>query len=192
MLILISSEKTIHAESAIVEELLERFPLFRFHLRKPKWRSAEKVRFIRGIDAKYHTRISVHSRSALPQLPDGVRWHLSGSHSMSASASSTSFHRKKEIISSGGSYDYFFCSPVFPSISKKHHVPKHQWTLEGIDEDLARKAIALGGMDARTMQRAVQLGFKHYAVLGSVWNAEKPSEAFEQIYKSCPNIDPIV
>lgn len=191
MLVLISSDKDIPDESVLVEQLLERFPHFRFHLRKPSWRSAEKINFVRTIDAKYHDRISVHSRTPLPQLPENTGWHLSGSHTMSNGAKSTSMHKLKQLTDGASRFDYFFCSPVFPSISKRHHRPKEQWNLDGQEEHIINKSVGLGGMDARTMKRAVQLGFKHFAVLGAVWKSEDPIKAFQEIYKACPNIDPI-
>ena len=43
------------------------------------------------------------------------------------------------------------------------------------------KIIALGGIDRSKLLKLKEWNYKHIALLGAIWNAENPVEAFEKI-----------
>jgi len=71
-------------------------------------------------------------------------------------------------------------SPVFPSISKPGHVPRHSTTELRAVLQLPRRAevIALGGVSAERIPECRALGFDGVAVLGAIWQAPDPVAAF--------------
>jgi thiamine-phosphate pyrophosphorylase len=185
MLVLISHPDYFAGESRLINALLSAHPSIRFHLRKPGSGVKRYETLLTRIETVHHPRVVIHQHQALKD-----RYTLKGVHLTSADRNeqavpdnvvSTSFHAAEEADSLTEAYDYFFCSPVFQSISKPGYVRAERWDISGQNAAFREKAVALGGITAKNIPEAAALGFRHFAVLGAVWNAEDPLTALREI-----------
>lgn len=101
---------------------------------------------------------------------------------------STSLHSLEELLVGWGPYlDYGFLSPIFDSISKRGY------QAAGFDRARLRQllgacpleVVALGGITPGRVREARELGFGGVAVIGSVWGAPDPVEAFLELQAAC-------
>ncbi len=181
MLILLTSPENVPNEAALLNHMLGADPYFGLHIRKPDSDPNTVEKLLSAIDPVHHHRIVLHQHYELLKrydlkgihLPEAVR----KSHDAPESAVSTSFHSLPEALEDGKSFAYFFCSPVFPSISKEGLSPTEQWDLTTTDNAFRNKAVALGGVDLNRVEALHQLGFHHAAVLGAVWQSPHPEQA---------------
>ncbi len=91
---------------------------------------------------------------------------------------SSSFHEPTELESCQTNFSYHLLSPVFSSISKKGYEGK------GFDVNGTTKTIiGMGGVNEETIEATLKLGYKGIGVLGGVWNAKGPLDAFLRIKK---------
>ncbi len=188
-LILISPENSITEEIRWIQAMLELDENLRFHLRKPRWSKEDCLEYLLEISPLFYDRISIHQYHDLQLNFPKIGLHFKEKDREdfinSSAMTSTSFHSEIEAIELGIDYDYFFCSPVFPSISKKGYDTEVKWNINGWNEQLRKKAVALGGIDSKTILDAKELGFTTFAVLGSVWMSKNPFEAFKEMYEIC-------
>lgn len=170
-------------------------PNWILHVRKPHWRLDILRNYLNGFSEGARERIVVHYH---PSIADqlGLRgWHASEiqrTKSKHSGARSTSFHNLNDARSNGSNFEYFFCSPVFASLSKTNHQPDEQWVITRESSSFLDKAVALGGIDLSRLAEVRKKGFKNIALLGGVWQSEQPTTAFEKIYDTWLNYDPIV
>ncbi len=161
----------------------------RFHLRKINWSKEAYFEYLQEINPLFYSRISIHDFHDLQLNFPSIGLHYKEArreeYYKGKTQDSTSFHSKKEAIEFGGDFNYFFCSPVFKSISKKNYVSNVNWDIHNWDGILKKKAVALGGIDASTIEKARLLGFENIAVLGTIWMNKNPLEAFNEIQKIC-------
>ena len=190
MLVLIAPEKDIPKEIAILNRLFKA-GLQRYHLRKPSKNYKEHVAYINQIDKQYHNKVVVHYHHKLIN-----HFNLKGIHfpehkrkdvlmkgsgylndlNTTGKTVSSSFHDLKQLESCTTAFNYHLLGPVFTSISKVNYKGLH------FKVDTSSKCIvAVGGITKENIIEAIQLGFKGFAVLGSVWNSEKPVECFKSI-----------
>ena len=150
-LILISPEQSISNEILLVQEMLRLDESLRFHLRKINWSKEDYFEYLQEINPLFYPRISIHEFHDLH-----LNFPLIGLHyketdredfSKGKTQDSTSFHSKNAAIETGESFDYFFCSPVFQSISKKKYHSEENWDINNWKINLKKKAVALGGID---------------------------------------------
>lgn len=185
MIIVISPEKTHSTEISIVTTILERYPLLRFHLRKPEKDTAFLISYLNEIPKHLHKRISVHGNDELKVTFPDISLHATVSIRKSMnemkSYSSTSFHSAEELLDEGAVFKYFFCSPVFSSISKVDYHPSIEWNIQLLPTELQKSAVALGGVDSSKVKSLADLGFSNIAVLGAVWNDSDPLAAIAKI-----------
>ncbi len=201
MLIVISAPELIPHEKEIVKMMLRSEPEVRFHWRKPGGALLEGHKLLDTLDSEELKRVVLHQDHELQQYFPEVGLHQkSGSHNGSETATerfgngysafvSTSFHSAEEVLQCGDSYRYFFCSPVFPSISKQGYAPSNNWNTGLFPSELKQKAVALGGISIETLPEAHQKGFRHFALLGAVWQHGDPVENCIQAVTLCREQD---
>lgn len=188
MIILISTPEQFPGEAQLVDEMLGLHPEIFFHLRKPAWNFAETAGLLRSLDPVNHHRIVTHTHFALSGTFPIKGIHLReadrNAAGNSGAAISTSFHTIEAALSEGGRFEYFFCSPVFPSISKSGYGPSENWDISGESELFRSKAVALGGVAVSRKESLAEKGFENVAVLGAVWNSGNPVAAFDEIVRA--------
>lgn len=186
MIILFTTPEFSSNESLLLNQMLEEQTL-RVHLRKPDSTLNEFEQLLQNIDSAYHSRIVIHQHHQLADVFD-----LGGIHftemdrlrePMSLTAVSTSFHELETALKVGDRYRYFFCSPVFPSISKAGYSTSENWNITGETDAFREKAVALGGIDQTRLAELGDRGFQHIAVLGSVWLAPDPVKELKELFR---------
>lgn len=159
----------------------------RVHVRKPDSTVNELVQLLQKIDAAYHSRIVIHQHHQLAELFDLGGIHFTEAHRLkqipTEKTVSTSFHDLKTSLNEQEHYRYFFCSPVFQSISKAGYSTNENWNIIGETDTFRQKAVALGGIDLTKLSEVRQRGFQHIAVLGSVWQAVDPVNELEELFR---------
>ena len=89
---------------------------------------------------------------------------------------SSSFHEPEELEACEFEFDYHLLSPVFSSISKQGYEGR------GFDVNYIDKTIiGMGGVNAETIPKILELGYKGIGVLGGIWNTDNPVESFKEI-----------
>ncbi len=188
-LILISPEHSVANETSLVQEMLRFDENLRFHLRKVRWSKEDYLDYLLEINPLFYPRISIHEFHDLQLNFPKIGLHYKEidreEFTPSNTLTSTSFHSQQDALASGKPFDYFFCSPVFQSISKKDYLPAENWDITAWDTELRSKAVALGGITENTIATAHELGFANFAILGSIWMSENPLKSFEKMYELC-------
>ncbi|MFT3782411.1 MAG: thiamine phosphate synthase [Nibricoccus sp.] len=204
-LVVISPENYEPREHAVLAQLLAA-GLKRYHVRKPAWDYHALRNYLRVVPEEWRSRLVLHQHHGLANelgcggmhfkdSKGGART-LGGSRlseSPSANANlftSRSCHTLETLEAALGHFSSVFFSPVFPSISKFDHLPAVE--LSDVSALLARrtepqrttKVVALGGIKPENCVRALELGFDGVAVLGALWNADRPVTVFEQLQRA--------
>lgn len=190
MIIVIAPEKDIPNEIEILHQLFNA-GLQYYHLRKPFKDLDQHTNYLNKIESQYHNRIVVHYYHELINS-----FNLKGIHfqeqkrrdtidnptryfknlNMFGKTISSSFHNQEELNNCYFEFDYHLLSPVFNSISKKDYKGR------GFNVNHINKTIVgVGGVTAENLSKFNTLGYKGVGVLGGVWGAEKPVEAFKKI-----------
>lgn len=100
---------------------------------------------------------------------------------------STAFHDLEQLRQPWGpALDYAFLSPVFDSISKPDHGAAcfDQDELTPALERCPVPIVALGGITAGSLGDIRGRGFAGAAVIGSVWQAEDPVYAYQELQRA--------
>ncbi|MGN6647867.1 MAG: thiamine phosphate synthase [Cytophaga sp.] len=105
---------------------------------------------------------------------------------------STSLHNIADAANLSIPFEYIFFSPLFKSISKKNYgINNTAATLSQMVSDLKNKTtipvVGLGGITGENIALVKNSGFDGAAILGAVWESEKPVEAFDRIYTAALN-----
>lgn len=190
MIVLIAPEKDVPNEIEILHQLFNA-GLQYYHLRKPFKDLDQHTNYLNKIESQYHNRIVVHYYHELINS-----FNLKGIHfqeqkrrdtidnptryfknlNMFGKTISSSFHNQEELNNCYFEFDYHLLSPVFNSISKKYYKGR------GFNVSHINKTIVgMGGVTAENLSKFNTLGYKGVGVLGGVWGAEKPVEAFKKI-----------
>lgn len=198
-IVLLTPENEMPHETGIVNSLFAA-GLQRLHLRRYGTSEAQIAQYISAIHPQFHQRIVIHSHFHLLH-----HLHLGGIHlntatrlspALSAMTSgipaekmSTSFHSWQEVIDNTVPYRYVFISPVFNSISKPGYLADIDRTqlpavraiqkASGIDPAI----YALGGIGLNNIVTLKNEGFDGAALLGSIWQAQDPVQAFTDTLK---------
>lgn len=196
MIVVIASENDVPNEFSVLHKLFEQ-GLTHFHLRKPVKSLDEYRRYLENVNETYHSRIVLHQYHQLRQEFDLKGIHLQEQTrrevgtdlasfveimKRSGCSVSSSFHEPKELQECNADFDYHLLSPVFSSISKQGYEGR------GFDVTTIDKTIiGMGGVNASTVKATVDLGYNGLGVLGGIWNAENPIEAFLEIKKAYEN-----
>ncbi len=188
-IILISPEHNVSNEILLVQEMLRLDDSLRFHMRKMNWSKTNYFEYLQEINPLFYSRISIHEFHDLQLNFPAIGLHYKEvdreDYVTGKTHDSTSFHSKKNALELGEEFDYFFCSSIFQSISKKNYVSSENWDIHNWEESVRKKAVALGGMDASKMENAKQMGFDNFAVLGAIWMTKNPLDAFKEIRELC-------
>ncbi|GEC71798.1 thiamine-phosphate pyrophosphorylase [Flavobacterium flevense] len=169
---------TIHA---LFEEGMELF-----HVRKPNYSETEIKDFVATIGLEYSQKLVLHSHHHLAEDLGINRIHFTEKArtnpirvSNPDRIISTSIHSINEFNSLSNHYEYAFLSPVFSSISKENYAPKTD-LFEEIKKrtNFNTQLVALGGVSAANVKQTLEKGFDAIALLGTIWNSEKPIKNF--------------
>lgn len=166
---------TIHA---LFEEGMELF-----HVRKPNYSETEIKDFVTAIGLEYVQKLVLHSHHHLAEDLGINRIHIRHQDAdeiiPEKNIFSTSTHSTAEFNSLSNDYEYAFLSPVFPSISKENYAPKTD-LFEEIKKrtNFNTQLVALGGISAANVKQTLEKGFDAIALLGTIWNSEKPVKNF--------------
>lgn len=98
---------------------------------------------------------------------------------------STSLHTLDDVCNDWQNLDYAFLSPIFDSISKEGYIAA-TFRPEAVVHTLHKAQMpvyALGGITPDKLQVVRDLGFAGVGILGAVWAAEDPVEAFHTFQK---------
>ena len=207
-LIVISPEAENAREHAVLAGFFAA-GLTSYHLRKPSWSREQLAAWLGALPVEFHTRIvlhthhdlvdeftigGVHEREAGRAGPLGPPCGLTadarptGAPSGRALPRSRAVHDVETLRASMDTYDRLLVSPTFPSISKAGYEPSGKLPEAELRSALAlpRRAevIALGGIDASRVTTCRELGFDGVAVLGAVWQASDPLQAFNELQTS--------
>jgi thiamine-phosphate pyrophosphorylase len=168
--------------------------LERYHVRKPGWTAGQLHQWLADWPETWRRRVVLHLHHELV-----ARLGLGGRHWPDDGTSpgqpetdgfaSRSCHNLKSLCEAAGRYDAVFFSPVFPSLSKPGHGPVPAAELSKVTAWLAARGtaarrprvLALGGVTAVTAPQALALGFDAVAVLGTIWQAADPVQAYIQL-----------
>lgn len=184
MLIVITSETKINNEAQLINTLFEA-GLERLHIRKPTFSEKEYAVFISKINSGYYPKIFLHEHHALVE-----KYNLGGQHFRKKdnpiplsikTPRSTGVHSIKEFKEKESYYDYLLISPVFESISKIGYRSEENLSIQQLNVDLKKKAVALGGITISNIQIAQKMGYSNFAVLGSIWTKKNPLSAFKEM-----------
>ncbi len=148
------------------------------HLRKPRTDLNIIRNILEDIPKKYHNKIKLHYYSELLKEFPLVGFHHSSSSTYldgMKTEQSKSFHSFREVSSNNIPYQYYFLSPIFPSISKKGYLPNY--TLKEykifLENHPMNNCIALGGVSESNVLELKEIGFKGVALLGELWKDDK-------------------
>jgi thiamine-phosphate pyrophosphorylase len=158
MIAVLSNPAPVVNEHQIIHQLFDE-GLDLFQIYKPHFSVEETQNFIQQISLQYHQQISLHSD------------HLK-------------FHSLEELETCNEHYDYAFLSPVFDSISKEGY--KGKFDLHELKISLAKRkerVIALGGIDEDKIALIKEAHFAGIALVGAVWQNERPIDKFKLIRK---------
>lgn len=189
-MIVITNPSAIANEISIIDSLFEG-GLSLLHVRKPDFSELEMVKFIDQIKLKYRSNLILHNYHELAEHFGINRIHFSEKERKNSflmdhnkTIFSTSTHSIEDFNVLENDFDYAFLSPVFTSISKENYHPKVN-LFEALKSrtNYKTKVIALGGIDAENIRKTLEDGFDDVALLGSIWNNEKPIKQFKLCQK---------
>lgn len=173
-LLLITPEEQLPQEAEAITALFEK-GLELLHLRKPSFNAEQLQQYLRAIPTCWYDRIVIHDQFELG-IAEGIsRLHLNRRSfripEKPGLKISRSCHAVEEIRNID-SYEYFFLSPIFNSISKTGY--NSSFTDEELKEAAEKgiinsKIIALGGITKNNISRVADYGFGGVALIGSIW-----------------------
>ncbi len=190
-IIVISSSQSVRSEIRKLVELFE-LGLKQFHVRKPDFTDFDMMNYLSQIPEKYRTRLVLHSHYHLAES-----FHLKGIqvgknrlqegllYQGQFQYFGYSAHTFEEIEEHQQTFSHFFISPVFDSISKENY--RSSFDVSELSDFLVKHSqlniIALGGIDNQSIKRIKSVGFKGFAVLGTIWQSKNLSEVFRELLK---------
>jgi thiamine-phosphate pyrophosphorylase len=199
-MIIISSPTPQVGEIETIHSLFEN-GLEMLHVRKPEFTKLEMKVFVSAIRQEYRNLLSLHNHH---QLAEGVginRIHFTEKKRNETSEYclkdwkergfklSTSIHSMSDFEKLSNVFDYAFFGPVFESISKPKYVSDIDFEKELKQRNNNKTTlIALGGVTSERIKTALNYGFDDVALLGTIWNSNKPIENYklcQQIALSC-------
>ncbi len=186
-LILITPEIFHKDENSILEKALE-IGVDRIHVRKPNCNHNTLYKYIDNLSDGIIRKSSLHYYKDIFMEFNFSGFHFSVTQKeyfpnveKKNSKISTSFHSMGEVLGFKNNFDYAFCSPVFPSISKQDHEPDFEWNIKGKQTGI--ELYALGGIDHSKIERCKERGFDGVGILGAVWNKNTIGESIEELIK---------
>jgi thiamine-phosphate pyrophosphorylase len=197
MLVVISNPAAVTDETTIINDLFDE-GLEVLHLRKPDITIEEIRSLLKKIKPQYYQRIALHQhhdladdfgikrlhyKEANRKKHEGKLLYLYSSPLLRRGAGgeeilSTSIHQIEDYKTLSPSFTYTFFGPLFDSISKPGYTSK-------LSDDFVfpigpghPKVIAIGGINATNIQKAIDMNFDGVAALGTIWS--KPEDSVRQ------------
>lgn len=189
MLIIISSPTAVADEATIINALFDE-GLKKLHLRKPSIALDEMCVLIEKIKPQYRHRIALHQHHEMAgdlginrlHFTEGRRKEMSKENliqlKLANNKLSTSIHQTEEYTHLSPCFEYTFFGPVFNSISKQGYTPTITDDFIFPVRSKHPRVIAIGGIDATNIQKAMDMQFYGVAALGTIW--QKPGECIQQ------------
>jgi len=190
MIIVIAPENDIPNELELLKDLFES-GLKYYHFRKPHKSLTEHRLFLDQIPERFYQYIVPHYYHELTplyqlkgvHLQEQMRWDqrdnlelYTKEYQDQGFTVSSSYHHPEELEEEFVNFDYHLLSPVFSSISKKGYEGK------GFDvNNISKKIVGMGGVNANTVKATLQLGYTGVGVLGGIWNSNNPLLSFQAI-----------
>lgn len=181
-------------EAAVLTAMFEQ-GLEALHVRKPGCTKQAMERLLYELPVRFYNRIVLHAHYELVEnynlkgihLPEGIRTEQPAlakewTRQFPEQHLSTSLHDIEMLQREFREFDYVFLSPVFDSISKSGY--KTSFAPDELTHILSvspNAVIALGGITTENITKVRAMGFAGCAVLGSIWEAADPVEAFVQL-----------
>lgn len=199
-MIVITNPIPIANEISTIHSLFEN-GLELLHIRKPDFSATEMRSYISEIKSDFREQLVLHGHHHLASAYGTNRFHFSESerkktltlfgkstfetYKTKGFHLSTSIHTIEDFNALDNTFEYAFLSPIFPSISKEDYSSKTD-LFETIKNrtNFKMKLIALGGIESKNTEQALESGFDNVALLGTIWNRNNPIENF----KSCQKI----
>ena len=173
--------------------------LDRYHVRKPGF-TLERLRtWLGGFSEQVRRVLVLHQHHALVEEMGLLGRHWKDDKGAPADPSkdcysSRSCHDLVTLLGSLDVYDAVLVAPVFESISKPGHGPRMgtDWMAwMRVQPGLGARRVpgrtviyALGGVDETRVANCREAGFGGVAVLGAVWGASEPLEAFVRLHEA--------
>lgn len=194
-MIVISNPIAVANEMSIIHSLFEEGMML-FHVRKPNFGETEMKQFLSEIHHNYRERLVLHSYHHLAEKFNTKRIHISESkrkvtlllpnkspfdfYIKNDFHLSTSVHTIEDFNALDTFFKYAFLSPIYPSISKENYFSNTDW-FQAIKHrtNYTSQLIALGGIESKNIEQALQNGFDNAALLGTIWNSQNPIQNFK-------------
>lgn len=203
-MVVLTPEYTHPKELSLTNEMLERgLPLL--HLRKPNFSVEQLQDWIESISYQHIDRLVIHiPASVINNSEEVLKQYLKLINSTKSQYThlstvkcsfvnnlteklpylSTSVHNSTEYVKLSTRHKRVFLSPVFSSISKKEYPPTVDWQAEIQKWNFPWiQPVALGGITPNHLDQIREMGFRDFALLGSLWQAEDPLKIFDLCYK---------
>jgi thiamine-phosphate pyrophosphorylase len=170
--------------------------LDRYHVRKPDWPAAEVEAWLRTLPVTWRPRLVLHGHAALATQLGLAGTHVrDGAEEFLGSPLGRSCHDLPTLRRRLGSYATLIFGPVFPSLSKPGYGPAPDFPWEELTAALAARTraqaqvIAIGGVTEARLPRCAALGFDGAAVLGAVWGAADPVQAYASLCAAAARLE---
>lgn len=183
MIIVISPLSIISNEINHVNEMFEN-GMDLFHFRKYGLQDETVLEYLNKVNPIYRMKIVLHSHKQLSHELGINRLHFNTEDRISLHPDliaigqqlSTSTHSIDEFNALNQTWTYAFLSPTFKSISKPGY-GKLKTVLKDIKfrNNQEMKLIGLGGINYQNMDQVLQNGADGIALMGSIWNQNKPA-----------------
>lgn len=181
MLLIISPPLDIVDEFQLVNVLLQS-PITAFHIRKPTYSPQQLKYYLEKINPLHYSKLVLHQHHDIAAEYGITRLHFNALFREEGSyidfvnnyQLSTSVHSIHEFNLLSPIWDYAFCSPVFPSISKPNYNNAQLLNSFKRRTNYAVKLIGLGGISLANKELVIKAGADGVALLGSIWNSENP------------------
>ena len=195
-IVVISPESADPREAGAIDGLFAA-GLEHYHVRKPAWTGAELESWLKRLPQGWRKRLILHGH---PEIAASLG--LGGHHDRDRADNPTpagfsrSFHDLASLERHLPAYRAILFGPLFPSISKPGYgpAPGFPWEelralLAGTRPEPRARVLAIGGVSADRLARCRDLGFDGAAVLGAVWNAPDPVNAYVAIRDAAAKLE---
>lgn len=205
-LMVISSANRSKTEVTEVVKLFQN-GLQYFHLRKPKFKTAELEEYLTMIPEHYHDRIILHTKHQLLS-----KFNLAGIHIDSKLEKqplkrwfklyllkryksdfiiTTTFKDSQSIIKSKYNYHHILLRPLFDRVSSKRiikGIPKEE--IIHVTKKSKQKIVGYGGVELNKIHEVLDLGMFGLGITGALWEkAKSPLQIYKEFIQIAEHKD---
>ena len=194
--IVISSPTIFTNEAIILQKLIEKGATY-IHIRKPNTDLFAVREILEKIPSVFHPKIKLHYYSELLQEFPLIGFHHSRNTHFDEKMlinQSKSFHSFKKIIANKAPYQYYFLSPIFPSISKEGYHPNYSLTecKRFLMAYPNNNCIALGGISAQKYRTTKGSRLYRRSFIGRTMARRKCRQNHRKIRKNLQTNKPLI